>query len=404
MPRSSGAGCARRLVAVAALAGALAGVGGTSAGAAISTSSGIHLWRFDGRPANPPDAAYANEVARQADILVGRDGWKPYIAGMHTAHPGIIVSPYRSGVAVGGTDLDWVKKNHPDWLLKDTNGRTISNEWGLTLINPANAGVRQWEADRAKKDQAAGWDATYLDALGLYGLLSSSSKPVDPSTKKPFTMDTWIRATAGLAAYVDKAITIPLIANGARDGRTYYGYTDSGTFVGTKALTPSAQGHVFEGCFRPAKAALSAWPTLQNWTYQINAIADVQRQGKMSLCMIKTWGSGATAASRQQWHDFALASTLLVNAGKSYFLFSGEPGEASNTMWPNERAAIGAPTGAYTRQGAAYVRKFSTGVVVVNPGATAQTVSLGGTYKTSTGASVTTVKANPHTGQILVKG
>ncbi len=390
----------RRAAAAAGLAAlALSG----PAGAAIPTADGTHLWAFDGRPANPKDAAYATRVARIADIVVGRDGWKPYIASMHRTKPGIVVTPYRSGMGVGGADLEWMKQNHPDWLLKDTAGRHIVNEWGLTLMNPASAGVRGWQADRARRDQAAGWDATYLDALGLYGLLSSSARPVDPSTGKPFTLDSWMNATSGLAAAVDRAITIPLIANGLRDGRTFYGYTDAGRFVGTRTLVPNAQGHVFEGCFRAAKAPISAWPPVADWKMQVDAIAAVQAAGKLSLCMTKTWSATATDTQRQQWHDFGLASTLLVNAGRSYFHFTGRQGEPADTRWPNTRRGIGTPAGARTTQGNLHVRRFTTGMVVVNPSGTAQTIALGGSYKTLSGATVTSLRAAPHTGHLLVK-
>jgi hypothetical protein len=403
----------RRLLVAGALlaAAAVAALVGLGVGAAspeeeppaTPRSSGIHLWEFDGRPKHPTDAAYARTVAEQSEIVIGREGWHAYLDEMHDARPGVRVGLYRSGIAVGGEELAWVRANHPGWLLRDADGRLVKNEWRLYLVNPASDGVRAWRAKRAVADARRGYDVAYLDALGLYGLLASSGVPIDPRTGEAFTPDSWITATAGLARAVSKAVDVPLIANGLRDGRAYYGRLPAGgEFIGTRHLVDSIQGGVFEGCFRSAMEPIDAWPTEEDWVEQVNAIADVDARGKWSLCLVKTW-TDSTAAERQQWHDYALASVLLGGGVNSQFHFSGEPGEPTTTLWPNSQAPLGKSAGSRFERGGAYLRRFANGIVVVNPGESTVTVDLGGTYRTLAGDEVDSVRMRAHTGVVLVE-
>jgi hypothetical protein len=68
---------------------------------------------------------------------------------------------------------------------------------------------------------------------------------------------------------------------------------------------------------------------------------------------------------------------------------------------PYWRAAIGTPTGTYTKTGGVYQRAFTAGKVLVNPTNFPVTVQLGGTYRTLDGVTVTALTMKPHTGEVL---
>jgi Hypothetical glycosyl hydrolase family 15 len=371
-----------------ALAGAL--VLGTPASAVPPSTSDVHLWAF-GSVSNTVDAV---AVAKRSDIVIGPAGaYDDFRTLMHTAHPGIVIAPYRNAISVGGGNFLFIKQNHPSWLLRDAAGNLMQDSFGAYLINPADPGVRQWHANAALASQAAGWDAIYLDCLGTYGLEAFGGTPIDPSTGKPYTVKSWLAATRGLAIIVRNAVRVPVIGNGMRDGSTYWS--------GNNVLVDGIDAGVFEGCFRGATEPIDDWPTLAEWNLHLSALSDLQARGRWALCMTKAW-TATTSAQQRRWHDFALASFLLVSRSNAYFVFSGAKGDMPLTSWGEESLKIGSPTTGRIQQGRAYLRRFTTGISLVNPSGTGMTVALGGTYRLPSGQRVTTVFMPAHTGKVLL--
>jgi hypothetical protein len=65
--------------------------------------------------------------------------------------------------------------------------------------------------------------------------------------------------------------------------------------------------------------------------------------------------------------------------------------------------AIGTPTGAYSQSGGIYRRTFTLGIVAVNPGTSAATINLGGSFHNLQGKIVTSMVIPAHTGEIFIK-
>ena len=84
----------------------------------------------------------------------------------------------------------------------------------------------------------------------------------------------------------------------------------------------------------------------------------------------------ATTSQRQQWHDYTLASFLLAKGDTAYYVFHGSQYESALADWGEKRLAIGSPLGARTQAGNAWIRRFSNGIAVVNPGDTTVRVPL----------------------------
>ena len=384
----------KRISSLAASAIVMATLLGTpSASGMIASTSDVHHWLWDAHQSVVDTTTEAAEVARRNDLVVGQEmQYGKFLATMHSAHPGITVVAYHSGISVADTKLQWIKANHPDWLLRNRSGALMHDSYGAYLINPASAAVRAWHVSVEQALAAGAWDGVYLDALGTYGLEGFGGIPVDPATGEEFTTATWLAATRGLAIAVDAAISKPVIGNGLRDGRSY--------FAGTQQLLDGIQAGVFEACFRPATLSLTRFPSTDDWLLQLQAIADVQAKGKYAICMVKAWGTG-TSAQRQQQHDYALASYLLVAGNQSYFSFSGSRTDTALNPWTIDNTGIGRPAAGMKQVGAVYERAYSTGMVVVNPSGTSQTVALGATYTSSSGRRVSGVTLAAHSGMVL---
>lgn len=359
--------------------------------AAIATASGVHGWLFDGSRPVVNTVSEARTVARRNDIVVGVSRYGHYLGVMKRAKPGILIADYHKGTTVKG-DFAWVQANHPDWLLRDSGGNLLESSWGGYLINPQLADVRSWEAQYAKAQQAKGWTAVYLDALGTMAFWGFPSRPVNPQTGKVFTIAEWLHATTGLATAVNNAIHIPLIANGLNSGTRYFAHTH--------VLDAGINGGVFEGCFRDASDPVGAWPSATDWLNQVRAIADVQSKGKLALCMTKLWAA-STTAQKQRWRDFTLASYLLAKGSSGYYMFMAGRNQGALSPWNTRWPAIGKATGRRVLVGSIWERQFTGGMVAVNPSGSTHTMALHSTYLTAGGRAVSSITLAPHSGAIL---
>ncbi len=374
--------------------------------AVISTGDGVHLWLFDpGNSTVIDTTAEAAAVARQHDLIVAGAPYRPFLAAMHAAHPGLLVLRYRSGIAAKkGSQLQWVMAHHPDWLAHGADGAPLYNSFGNALLDVSLSAVVQWQVSWAQAQVALGWDGVYLDALGVFGVEGFSGVPMDRATGRPYTYDAWVGATRKLAAAVDAAVAIPVVTNGYRNGRYFAGLTDFGsTFAGTRVLIGAAQGGEFEWCFRRALDPVTAFPDPATFDLQLSGLDQAQAAGEWALCRVKLW-QPATAAQRQRWHDFALAGFLLATADHAYFRFYGSRDASPLASWGEGALAIGAPVEPRRVVDGVYRRRFEHAMVVVNPTAVPVAIDLGGRYRLPGGPTVATLVAGSDRGYVLLAG
>jgi hypothetical protein len=136
----------------------------------------------------------------------------------------------------------------------------------------------------------------------------------------------------------------------------------------------------------------------------------VQHQDKTILETAKFTGSLNGDSS-----DFGLTTAQVAYAMGSYLI--GNEGRASLFITPGPygtvysfpqiatiNSQLGTSCGSFTTAGAAYVRKFSHGMVVVNPSTSSAAVPLGGVYTDVMGRSVTgtTLTVGPANAYILL--
>jgi putative glycosyl hydrolase-like family 15 (GHL15) protein len=386
-PRRSPTTCRLGLAGLAVLA--------LSLSTASTGSASVHDWLFD-----PDGSSVVNTrseavtVAHRYDVVIAGPRYHQYLGAMRAAHRGIVIAPYHKGTAVQGRQFLWMKAHHPRWLLHTAGGGLLKSSWGTYLIDPANLGVRKWQADFARRAVRNGWNGIFLDSMGLYAFNGFTGTPINPRTGNPFTSAGWLKATTGLAKAVNAAVPVRVMVNGLRTGPGYW--------KGTRVLLAGAQAGEFEGCFRDATSGISRFPSLDGWKATVKALADIQARGRHAMCWTKTWTT-ATSAQIQQWHDFALASFLLGAWGqKQYFFFSGSRRDTALTWYGDGRYTLGKPVSAIKHVGSIWKRRFANGVVVVNPTGTADTISFTNTYLLPSGRVASSSTLDPHTGLILL--
>jgi putative glycosyl hydrolase-like family 15 (GHL15) protein len=398
----------RRFIAAAAAACALVAASPASASTITAatagfanTTAGIHLWA----PIHEPGGRFASQAdavaaARRYDLMTIRIGQLgTYTAAMRAANPKLRIYVYINGTYLYKANFSQVS---PSILAHTSTGALIrSNNFGNYLGTPSNPA---WITYKQKECQAAiaatGADGCYMDMLGSAPTMPgyNTGVPVNPATGKSWTRSEWLHATAALAGKVSGYVGKPVLGNGFGNGPRYFDPT-----APSRMLLTGAVGSTAEAWLKAPAAPVTSFETETQWRQDVNLLSDDNAAGGVALTMTKTWGGG-TAAQKEAYRLYALASFLLGNTGHSYFYFSANTSDKATVDSPLYHLPLGSPTGAYARAGGLYQRSFSNGRVLVNPATATVKLALGATYKTPSGASVTSVTLAPHTAQILTLG
>jgi hypothetical protein len=400
----------RRFIAATAAACALvAGVPTASASTTTAstagfadTTAGIHLWA----PIHEPGGRFASQAdavatARRYDLMTIRIGQLgTYTAAMRSANPKLRIYVYINGTYLYKANL---KQVSPSVLAHSSTGALIQSKgFGNYLGTPTNAG---WIAYKQKECQTAiaatGADGCYMDMLGSAPTMPgyNTGLALNPATGLAWTKSQWLHATAALAGKVSSYVGKPVLGNGFGNGPRYFDRT-----APSKMLLTGAIGSTAEAWLKAPAAAASSFETESQWKQEVDLLSDDNQAGGVALTMTKTWGGG-TVAQKETYRLYALASFLLGNTGHSYFYFSSDTPAKATVDSPLYHLPLGSPTGAYSRSSSgAYQRSFSNGRVVVNPTTASVRVALGASYRTPSGAAVTSLTLAPHTAQILTLG
>jgi hypothetical protein len=118
----------------------------------IASTSGVHHWLWDARQSIVDTPSEAADVARRNDLVVGQQReYDKFLDTMHAAHPGVTVIAYHSGVSAKDTKLDYIRKNHPEWLLRDKPGRLLRDSGGAFFGGTLNAPAARYVARPARR-------------------------------------------------------------------------------------------------------------------------------------------------------------------------------------------------------------------------------------------------------------
>jgi hypothetical protein len=385
---------------VVALAAAAAGCGSGHAGTVAVERSGLPLYSgMQGqRGVGAGDVAAIVGVSR---LVVGTPRQLGALGGrIARAEPSVRVFVYVNAM-LSRPDARFPRA----WYLHDAAGAPVrSLVQGNSLMDPRSTltyrGVHGW-ADHVRRTCSAALRAVptargcFLDMVGPAPLRPGYNRghavPIDPATGRPFATSAYLAATGALAQTVQRATGRPVIANGLESGQHY--------FDGTAVL-----GHYVSGLEVEHWMGVGDWqaknPAL--WRENVQMLID---EGRAKRTLLVNLHPPASASG--PWAEFGLASFLLGYTGSEYFQYSLGPGRPSwRAVPPGYGLNIGAPAerratvAGYARHGV-YERRYTHGLVVVNPSQRTVTVALPGRYAMPHAAARTRIVLGPLQGAVL---
>ena len=345
--------------------------------------------------------------ARNYDVLVAKkDTFTPYLGAMRAANPGVKVLDYLNGAYAQQNQGPTSGAYPTTWYAKDVSGQYITSRvggnWLMDVSNPS------WIQDRVQTCSSfitgSGYDGCYLDVLGNVSVSPSyvSSVPFNQVTGQNWTAPDWLTATANLGAAVKNANSSAfIVGNGLQNGQQYFTASQGPT---SKLLSGMDGGNA-QGWLRGASDAIDSFETEADWLNDVNLVVDAGARGRSALTMTKVWNVSPTPTQQQldAVHRYALASFLLGTNGNQYFLFDTDPDDgAVATDHPYDHVNVGTATDSFSKDGSgAYVRHFTMGVAVVNPGTTTVTESLGAPMTDLDGNVMSQVTLPPDSGDVF---
>jgi hypothetical protein len=317
--------------------------------------------------------AQAVTDAQSVNLLIGLSHtFGNYTSQMRLANPSLKLVYYLN--ALYGTNGTYDET----WYLHDANGqRVISTNFNNPLMDPTNVG---WIQSRVTECQNAlastGWDGCYLDMLGTGTLTPTylTSVPLNPTTGVAWTDTDWLTATAHLAATVSAALpNAYVVGNGLGTGVQYFTSSRGPSSLLLGALVGAdAQGFV-----RGDQDLPTQFRRETSWKMDVDMLIDAGHRGKTVLAESKVWLSGVTQDQKDAIHRYALATFLLGANGRQYWYWSDTGSESAIVEdLPYDHVNIGTPLGQYAKMLGVYQRRYTGGLVLVNPTPSAVTVPL----------------------------
>ena len=291
--------------------------------------------------------------------------------------PGVMDSIYLSS----GLGYCWVKRYHPDWLLRAADTGQPLQFKGYPLTSETDYGSpayqRRWSSNVIADVREHGWDGVEVDnaltTAGAYGVAAKylTNDAVQAAT---YSALQGVGAAALREAGVVSVFNVGYPTNFPGLWQRWLGAVDGleQEFYLSYSTQPDAIG--------------ATWRTYED---------------EISSCAVRhksCWfhsGEYSTAVTSQT-RAYALASFLLAADGQQLLAVGNTMSGSAALRW-----ALGVPVNPMIHTGAAWRRYFMRGVVVANPSRSRSVVPLGGSYLDDGGHPVSTVTVGPASGVVL---
>jgi Hypothetical glycosyl hydrolase family 15 len=294
----------------------------------------------------------------------------------------------RADVLPTGVSYAYANRRHPEWFLRDTQGRRVSwSDWphAWQMDVGSRSYQRAWGHKVAAELRHRGWDGVFLDNVAA-SMQYPSYLNGRVLARYPGASD-YQRATYSFLRNVGPALRRRhlLAVGNINDARPDVWSRWVSYLSGAAKEWWTKSDRSF------GRGALSG----ADWTYQMRLLRQAQAKGKAFVAI--AYGRVDDLGAMQ----YARASFLLFARGsRSALTFStGCDSEPPALDW---RQNLGIATNGASRVGVVWRRTFVGGTAVVNPTAD-QTVTLplGGSYLNPSGTPVTSVVLPPHSGLVL---
>ena len=375
----------------------------TAASAATKTANGIHM--FSGlqgsASATQSDAVAA---ARMSDVVSALTVQvKQYGAAMRQANPSVQLYLYVNGELAQSKDCSTFPAS---WYLYSTSGAKVKSPNGNCAMYPLStqtwSGYAGW-IDYVKHlcaqnlAQAPLANGCFVDQIS--SALNSSwatALPVNPATKQLYTMSTWMGQMGQIGQTIQQFTGKPVIGNAYEGGARYWGMPTN--LINGYGIAGFESEHFLN-------ANKTQWTKQSYWTKNIDMMIDAQSKGKS----IQVGFTDAPTTNEETWRQFVTASYLLGNNGNAWLAFCSTAKHSYTDPSPLYKLPIGSPAqtassvSGYQIRPGVFLRRFTSGVAIVNLSGSNTTVSLGGTYRDAVGKSYSGVTLASARGIVLSK-
>ena len=279
---------------------------------------------------------------------------------------------------------DPLVSQHPEWILKGQNGSWLYINFACNgstcsqyAFDFANASFRQYQISQISNMLKAGYLGVWLDNVDLQVETSNASGtvmyPMDSTTGQLMTTSAWEKYIANFTTQIRQAFPTAQIVH---NSIWYAGTQPAGT-------DPYVQQEV----------QAADWINLERGVSDTNLTAGTGQYTLTSMLnFVDVVHSLGKKVSVQEYNfngDYGLAGYYLISSGLDAL---GNDAITPNNWWSGYDHDLGIPLGQRYDWYGLFRRDFTNGFVLLNPfkGATV-TLSLGGTYTTTSGASVSSV-------------
>jgi hypothetical protein len=304
--------------------------------------------------------------------------------------------------AAPASQLEDLRANRSNWLLFDRQRRVVMSSADNTapLLDIRNADVRNQLAENvAKVISDTNAQGVVLNNVGV-DLIRPTNTPIFTGTRA-FTADQRRDAVDGLLRAIRARVQDKLIIVGGylwEDGTAFDANTQS-----ARDLSANADGVHIDEFMRSPISKTNEFRSEAAWKRDVDYLSTISQDDRVVLITTRLNASETPTETVRQWLNYSVASYLLGKNGKhTYFQFdAGDPAFSAD---PILSAPIGAPSDAYNKlDSGIYQRKFTKGVVLVNPTADEKTWKVDQPYKSLAGNPVDTeVTLGPRSGLILL--
>jgi hypothetical protein len=267
-----------------------------------------------------------------------------------------------------------VYSEHPDWVLRDSNGNQLYVRWGCSngtcpqyAADIGNPDFRNWWINGAARlVNQLGYAGIWVDDVNLDWRISNGQGqiviPVDPRTGKLMTLADWRRYFAEFMEELRAALPDAEIAH-----NTIW-YADYDGFV--ERQWRAADYINFERGI--SDGGITQGTGKYGFETFLNAVKKAHSLGRHIIL-----DDDDDAGTKER--DYELGFYFLINDGGDLIGADGDRSRMNpDSFWDGYNMNLGAPVGDWYKSGGLFKRDFNCGAVVVNqpPVSTAEIVLL----------------------------
>ncbi|MBK7974767.1 MAG: hypothetical protein IPK07_16300 [Deltaproteobacteria bacterium] len=300
-----------------------------------------------------------NFVANWHDLQITSVG-PTKLAAVMAANPSAPVYHYQKVAGIASSDANYSAAKNLRWYGPSGNPvyQTQNGWYWIDIINPSTraAWIPVLLAD-IESQLALGYKNLYLDNVAIIDPTLINEYPSNYSDSAYY--DALIDVLAKVRAALPSSVKILI--------NSYTG----GPAAGLRGLefVPYIDGLSFEAF---SLKASSKWMDRTRWLQQIHDFQYVTGKGKVAVAM------DYMNSTDMQRRLFSLGSYLVANAPGAYHRIAATDVSSELQQFPEDALAIGTASGAAVERSDGLVtRAYSGGTVVVNPGTSAITYTMG---------------------------